>query len=247
VEGHRQKSEYEGQTFAKKLNEQIMPRGFDVYDDPNIQRLNGVDLNGFYRFDGEGVRAERALLVEDGRLRGFLMSRSPIAGFPSSNGHGRRESGYRAVARQANLIVDPARVTTQRSLKQALLAEVRRQHKPYGLRIGEVTGGYTMTERGNPQAFQIAPVMVYRVYPDGREELVRGVTLEGMPLSVMARVLAAGEDFTVFNGYCGAESGEVPTAAVSPSLLVRQIEVARQQKSNERPPLLAPPPAVASP
>ena len=243
VEGHRQKSEFEGQTFAKKLGEQVMPRGFDVYDDPNIRRLNGTDLNGFYHFDGEGVRAERATVIEDGRLRGFLMSRSPIAGFASSNGHGRREPGYRAVARQANLIVDPARVTTTGSLKRALLAEVKRQNKPYGLRIGEVTGGYTMTQRGNPQAFQIAPVMVYRVYPDGREELVRGVTLEGMPLSVLARVLAAADDFYVFNGYCGAESGEVPASAASPSLLVAQIETARQHKSNERPPLLPAPAA----
>jgi hypothetical protein len=136
------------------------------------------------------------------------------------------------VARQANLVMEPARVTTTASLKRALLDEVRRQKKPYGLRIGEVVGGYTMTERGNPQAFQISPVMVYRVLPDGTEELVRGVTLEGMPLSVMTRVLAAADDFFVFNGYCGAESGEIPAS-----------EVARQQKGAERPPLLPAPPA----
>lgn len=238
VEGHRQKSEFEGQTFAKKVGEQVMPAGFDIYDDPNIVRLNGVDLNGFYWFDGEGVRGARANIVQNGVFQGFLMSRSPIEGFATSNGHGRRESGYRAVARQANLVVEPARVTTRAALKEALLAEVARQKRPYGLRIGEVVGGYTMTERGNPQAFQVTPVMVFRVYPDGREELVRGVTLEGMPLSVMARVMAAADDFYVFNGFCGAESGDVPASAVSPSLLVRQIEVARQQKSVERPPLL---------
>jgi predicted Zn-dependent protease len=241
VEGHRQKSEFEGQTFAKKIDEQVMPRGFDVYDDPNIASVNGVDLNGFYRFDGEGIRAQRAKIIDDGVFRGFLMSRSPIRGFPASNGHGRREPGYLAVARQASLVVDPATVTTKAALKRALLEEVARQKKPYGLRIGEVTGGYTMTERGNPQAFQIQPAMVFRVYPDGREELVRGVTLEGMPLSVMARVLGAGDDFYVFNGYCGAESGQVPASAISPSLLVSQIEIARQQKSVERPPLLPAP------
>jgi len=241
VEGHRQKGEVEGQTFIDQVGQSIMHPVFDVYDDPTVRSVNGIDLNGFYLVDSEGVRGQRASLIEGGVFVGFLMSRMPIRGVARSNGHGRREPGYRAVARQANLIVDPARVATRADLDRALLDEVRRQRKPYGLRIGEVTGGYTMTQRGDPQAFLVEPVMVYRVYPDGRQELVRGVTLEGTPLSVLGNVLAAANDFAVFNGYCGAESGEVPASAVSPSLLLRQIELTREQTSGQRPPLLPPP------
>ena len=242
VEGHRQKDESEGQTFAGKVGELIMPTGFDVYDDPRIHTVNGTALNGFYSFDDEAVRAKKAALVDDGRFVGFLMSRSPIRGFTSSNGHGRRQLGFRSVARQANLVVDPRQVTTTAGLKQALLREIRRQNKPFGLRIGEVTGGYTMTERSDPQAFVVTPIMVFKVFPDGREQLVRGVTLEGTPLSVLSKLIAAADDFAVFNGFCGAESGEVPASAVSPSLLVAQLEVTRQPKGNSRPPLLPPPP-----
>ena len=110
VEGHRQKNEEEGQTFAKKIGEPIMPAFVSVYDDPTLSRLGGVDLNGFYRFDDEGVAAQRATLVSDGVLKGFLLSRSPTRGFAQSNGHGRRQEGRAVVSRQGNLVVEPKRV-----------------------------------------------------------------------------------------------------------------------------------------
>jgi predicted Zn-dependent protease len=245
VEGHRQKNEEEGQTFTRKIGEMIMPDFLDVYDDPTVSKLNGIDLNGHYSFDDEGVAGSKTALVENGILRGFLMSRSPIRGFAHSNGHGRRQAGFRAVARQGNLIVDPSRTTTPSGLKQLLIEEVQRQKKPFGLRFTEITGGYTNTTRYAAQAFKVLPVMVYKVYSDGREELVRGVDLEGTPLTVLSRILAAANDFQVFNGMCGAESGWVPVSAVSPSLLVSQIEVARREKEQDRPPLL-PAPAAES-
>jgi predicted Zn-dependent protease len=86
-------------------------------------------------------------------------------------------------------------------------------------------------------------VLVFRVYPDGREVLIRNVKLEGTPLSLLSNVLAAANDFAVFNGFCGAESGAVPVSAISPSLLVSKIEIARTPKGMERPPLLPPPAA----
>jgi TldD protein len=242
VEGHRQKREDEGQTFARKIGERVMPDFINVYDDPTIAAINGEELNGYYRVDDEGVPAQRASLVEGGILKGFLMSRSPARGFNHSNGHGRCEPGYEVVARQGNLVVDPTRTISREDLKAALIVEVKRQGKPYGLRFTEVQGGYTNTSRAEFQAFKVMPVMVYRVYPDGREELVRGADIEGTPLTALSKILAAANDFSVFNGYCGAESGTVPVAAISPSLLIAQIEIARKSKGQERPPILPPPP-----
>jgi predicted Zn-dependent protease len=237
VEGHRQKNEEEGQTFSHQVGELVMPGFLDVFDDPAVFAINGVPVNGFYPFDDEGVRAARVPLVEAGRL----MSRSPTKGFPQSNGHGRRAHGHRVVSRQSNLVVDPAVTTTYEALRAELLAEVARQKKPFGLYFKEITGGYTNTTRGSSQAFKVLPVMVYRVYPDGREELVRGVDLEGTPLAALARIQATANDFGVFNGVCGAESGWVPVSATSPSILLGQVEVTRREKSHERPPLLPPP------
>jgi predicted Zn-dependent protease len=241
VEGHRQKDDQEGQTFAKKIGERVMPDFIDVWDDPTVRTLNGTELNGYYPFDDEGIAAQKASLVDKGILKGFLMSRAPTRGFSHSNGHGRRASGQDVVARQANLVVDPARVHTKEDLKKMLLAEVKKQGKPYGLRFADVEGGYTTTARADIQAFKVRPVVVYQVFPDGHEELVRGVDLEGTPLTSLSTILAAGNDFAVFNGFCGAESGWVPVSAASPSLLVGQMEVAHKQKASDKPPILPPP------
>jgi predicted Zn-dependent protease len=247
VEGHRQKNEEEGQTFAKKVGEPIMPAFVSVYDDPTLARLGNVDLNGFYRFDDEGVAAQRATLVSDGVLKGFLLSRSPTRGFAVSNGHGRRQEGRAIVSRQGNLVVEPKRIVPVTELRELLRAEAKRQGKLYGLSFRDISGGFTNTQRGGPQAFKVLPILVYRVWVDGRpDELVRGVDLVGTPLAALSRIMAASDDYQTFNGYCGAESGFVPVSATSPSLLVQQIEVERRDKGNDKPPLL-PAPALMRP
>jgi TldD protein len=242
VEGHRQKNEEEGQTFAKKVGEAIMPRFVSVYDDPTLARLGATDLNGFYRYDDEGVVAQRATLVEDGVLRGFLLSRSPTRGFSASNGHGRRQEGRAVVSRQGNLVVEPKVVVPTTERRRLLIEEARRQGKPYGLSFRDISGGFTNTARGGPQAFKVLPILVYRIWVDGRpDELVRGVDLVGTPLSALSRIMAASDDYQTFNGYCGAESGFVPVSATSPSLLVQQIEIERRDKGSDKPPVLPAP------
>jgi TldD protein len=246
VEGHRQKSDEEGQTFAKKIGEPVMPSFISVFDDPTLSRLDGVDLNGFYRFDDEGVDAQHATLVDGGILRGFLLSRSPTRGFSESNGHGRRQEGRSVVSRQGNLVVEPSRVVSTAELRELLIEEAKRQGKRYGLTFRDISGGFTNTARGGPQAFKVLPILVYRVWVDGRpDELVRGVDLVGTPLSALSKIMAAADDYQTFNGYCGAESGFVPVSATSPSLLVQQIETERRDKGSEKPPVLPPPPLVS--
>ena len=247
VEGHRQKNEEEGQTFAKKVGEPIMPAFVSVYDDPTLSRLGGADLNGFYRFDDEGVVAQRATLVSDGVLRGFLLSRSPTRGFAQSNGHGRRQEGRAIVSRQGNLVVEPKRFVPINELRDLLRAEAKRQGKLYGLSFRDISGGFTNTQRGGPQAFKVLPILVYRVWVDGRpDELVRGVDLVGTPLAAFAHIVAVGDTEHVFNGVCGAESGSVPVSAVAPAMLFSEFETQRRAQSHERPPILPPPSAKDS-
>jgi TldD protein len=242
VEGHRQKSEDEGQTFAKKIGEPVMPTFVSVYDDPTLSRIGGVDLNGFYRYDDEAVTAQRATLVDQGVLTGFLLSRSPTRGFHESNGHGRRQEGRTVVSRQGNLVVQPSVVVPVEELRRRLREEAKRQGRQYGLLFRDISGGFTNTTRTGPQSFKVLPILVYRVWADGRpDELVRGVDLVGTPLSSLSRILASGDDYQTFNGYCGAESGFVPVSATSPSLLVQQIEIERRDKGSDKPPVLPAP------
>jgi predicted Zn-dependent protease len=245
IEGHRQKDETSGRTFSASLGQRIMPSWLTVYDDPTLTTLNGIFLNGFYRFDDQGVRAERAALVTDGVLTGFVMGRNPIEGFPRSNGHGRHEPGLAAVSRQGNLVVEVSRSVPEAELKAMLIEQIRAQGKPYGMIFTDISGGFTQTSRFGPQSFKVEPIMAYRVFPDGREELVRGVDIEGTPLIALGSIIAAGRSIEVFNGICGAESGWVPVSASAPSLLLTQIEVARGQTGGGSSPTLPPPGGLA--
>jgi predicted Zn-dependent protease len=242
LEGHRQKSEMSGQTFAAMVGKPIMPAFLSVYDDPTQGWFGPEPLRGFYLYDDEGAAARRTALVEGGVLKGFLMSRSPVKGFPASNGHGRRAPGFGAVARMGNLIVTSSSRVPYGRLRARLLDEVRKAGKPFGIIVSDISGGQTITTRDLPQSFSVGVTMGWKVYPDGRpDEALRGLNLIGTPLQTFSRLLVTGDDDAVFNGTCGAESGWVPVSAVSPSLLFSEMETEKVQKSNERPPVLKPP------
>ena len=242
LEGHRQRDEEEGQTFTKKVGQEVLPKFLSVIDDPTTHELAGMKLAGAYDFDNEGEPARRVEVIKDGVLENFLMSRMPIKNFGQSNGHGRNQPGRMPTGRQGNLIVTSTKTVPEAEMRQKLIDEVKKQGKPYGLYFDDIQGGFTLTTRALPQAFQVLPVIVYKVYADGRpDELVRGVDIVGTPLAALTRILTTGDQPKIFNGVCGAESGQVPVAAVAPSMLFSEMEVQKRAHEHERPPLLPPP------
>jgi len=243
IEGHRQKDLTSGQTFASYVGKDIAPEWLSVYDDPELVTLNGIQLNGFYRFDDEGVRAHKASLIDRGKLVGFDMGRNPIPGFPHSNGHGRRSPGLQPVARQGNLVVEAAKSVEGADLEKMLIEEVKKQGRPYGMIFTDISGGFTNTSAFAPQAFKVNPVMAYRIYPDGHKELVRGIDISGTPLVALQSIRAASREIETFNGVCGAESGWVPVSASAPSLLIEKLEIEKGFIPPDRPPILNPPSA----
>jgi TldD protein len=242
AEGHRQKDVAEGQTFAKKVDEPILPDFLSIVDDTTMKKLGSTDLLGYYEYDDEGVKAHSVMLVDHGVLKDFEMSRSPLVGFPHSNGHGRRQLGASPVSRQGNLIVESNKTVTNAELRAKLLELIKQQHKQFGLLIDDIAGGFTFTGRGQPQAFQVLPLVVYKVFADGRpDQLVRGVDIVGTPLASLTKIVATGDTTEVFNGYCGAESGSVPVSAASPAILTTELEVQKKESSTDRPPILPAP------
>ena len=242
LEGHRQDDEEEGQTFADYLDKKIMPTWLSVSDDPTRRQHQGMPLNGHYRYDDEGVRAQHVSLVDRGILKGFLMGRRPVAGFSASNGHGRAEGLLDPVARMGNLVVEAHETVSRQALKKKLLEEARKQGRPYGLIVRDVTGGATNTSSYGFQAFKGQAHMVYRVDAQtGEETLVRGVDIVGTPLTSLNNILAASDETGVFNGYCGAESGMIPVSTVAPAVLFREIELQRAAQGRSRGPVLPAP------
>lgn len=242
IEGHRQKDVTEGQTFTKKVGHSVLPSFIGIHDDPTMAQLDGIDLRGHYLFDDEGVRSVRVPLVEAGILRNFVLSRSPLDGFPLSNGHGRRQPGNAVTSRQGNLIVESTQQVSFDRLREMLIEECVKQKKPYGLLFEDISGGFTTTSRRGPQSFKVMPIIVYRIFADGRpDELIRGADIVGTPLTCFERILTTGDDPAVFNGTCGAESGWIPVSAISPSILVSTIEIEKRTRNQSRPPILEPP------
>jgi len=239
LEGQRQRGDEEGQTFTKDVGKPVLPEFLSVADDPTMTKFGNTWLSGSYEYDDEGEKAQRVALIDDGVLKTFLMSRLPIASFSSSNGHGRAETGHVPIGRQGNLIVTSTKSVPETELRKQLIEEAKKQGKPYGLYFEDISSGFAVTTRSSPQAFQVIPLVVWRVYVDGRpDELVRGVSIVGTPLAAMKRILATGDKSEVFNGECGAESGTVPVSAVAPAMLVSEMETQRQPQGTARPPIL---------
>jgi TldD protein len=242
LEGQRQRGVEEGQTFTKDVGKPVLPSFLSVADDPTVTKFGGTWLSGSYEYDDEGEKARRVDLISDGVLKTFLMSRLPIASFSSSNGHGRAETGHVPTGRQGNLIVTSTKSVPESELRNELIEEAKKQGKPYGLYFEDISSGFAVTTRSSPQAFQVIPLVVWRVYVDGRpDELVRGVSIVGTPLAALKRIVATGDKSEVFNGECGAESGTVPVSAVAPAMLVSEMETQRQPQGTARPPILPKP------
>jgi predicted Zn-dependent protease len=239
LEGQRQRGEEEGQTFTKDIGKPVLPSFLSVSDDPTLTKFGSTWLSGSYDYDDEGEKAQRVNLIQDGVLKTFLMSRLPIASFSESNGHGRAEVGHIPTGRQGNLIVTSTKSVPESELRKQLIDEAKKQGKPYGLYFEDISSGFAVTTRSSPQAFQVIPLVVWRVYVDGRpDELVRGVSIVGTPQAALNRIVATGDKSEVFNGICGAESGSVPVSAVAPAMLVSEMETQKQAKGSMRPPIL---------
>ena len=242
LEGDRMDNDAEGKTYKGQIGRAVLPPFITIVDDPTLATLGGKSLNGFYRYDDEGIPAQRVTLVDAGVLRNFLVSRHPVDGFLHSNGHGRAQANRRPVARMANLVASSTNQVSDAELKRMLIAEAKRQGKPYGLIIRDIQGGNTNTSSFGYQAFKGIPRLVYRVDArDGKETLVRGVEVVGTPLSAVSKIVATGKTQGVFNGFCGAESGNVPVSTVAPATLLREIELQRVVEGRDRPPLLPSP------
>jgi predicted Zn-dependent protease len=247
LEGQRQRGDEEGQTFTKLLGKPILPSFLSVADDPTLSTFQGTWLSGHYDYDDEGQAARRVELIQNGVLETFLMSRLPIASVSHSNGHGRAEVGHMPTGRQGNLIVTSSKTVPETELRTMLIAEAKKQGNAYGLYFEDISSGFAVTTRRSPQAFQVIPLVVYRVYVDGRpDELVRGVSIVGTPQAALNSILATSDKQDVFNGICGAESGNLPVSAVAPAMLVSAIETQRQAQGTARPPILSPPPHPAA-
>jgi TldD protein len=221
--------------LSLKLGKRVMPKGFSVFDDPTIASYEGIPLLGHYAVDDEGIQAERASLVEDGRLKGFFMSRAPREGIAHSNGHGRSGLMGWARGRPANLIVRVKQGLSKRELRSRLAKTVREQGAPFGLVVTDLA---PRVSASNGEAMPV-PEVIYRVSPDGKETLLRGAQFTGMTVRDFREVIGAGRDLGVYSFVAESDGGlDVSVSVVAPSLLFEDIEVRGPTTPSKRPPVV---------
>lgn len=242
LEGSRLLSSDDGATFAALRGKRIAPRFIDIVDDPGMPHFNGKSLIGHFIHDDEGRLSGRAHLVEAGVLRTFLTTAAAVPGQKQLNGHARNAQHERPISRMGNLFVTSRDPLAADALWERFLEEIRRRKAPFGIHVRETLGGETDTTSYDFQAFKGEIMHAERVFPDGRRELIRGVDFVGTPLSALDALVALGDDMTVDNAYCGAESGYIPVSTIAPSALMANLELQSKDRQRYAPFALPPPP-----
>ena len=248
--------------FETKIGSRVLPDFLDVTDNPLETSWNGKPLVGYYAFDLEGVAPKPVSVIEKGILKSFLTTRQPVKGFAASNGHARLNGSYGArSAAIANLFIKASQTTPLADLKKRLIQTSQERGKPYGMLVrkldypfsagtGELQGLAQASSQSGGSARPVSPpLLVYRVYPDGREELVRGLRFRGISTRTLRDILAASEESALFdfinNGaplaIMGAGGYVAGTSVVSPGLLFDEIEFEFPQEQLPKPAVVPPP------
>jgi TldD protein len=230
LEGTRLLAAEEGATFQDLRGKAIAPAFVDIIDDPTATTFQGRRMIGHFLYDDEGSPAKRAVLVERGVLKDFLTTSTPIPGQQTLNGHARNAYHERPISRMGNLFVLNHEPVDQDQMRRRFLEEIKRQKKRYGIHVKETLGGETGTTSYDFQAFKGEILHATRVFPDGREEPVRGVDFVGTPLSALDALVCLGDDAALDNAWCGAESGVLPVSTVAPSALLRNLELQAKRR-----------------
>lgn len=242
LSGEEQRNPAGAQTFRGKLGKSVLPKGFTLVDDPTIEEFQGKRLAGHYEFDDQGVAAQRVALIEDGVLKGMLLSRYPVAGLSKSNGHGRAYAGYAPEGLPGSLFLTAAETHSQEELLEMLRAEARKRGKPYGIWVRRLRGFSQQQGTGGHASIRFTGGLVHLVdAKTGEMTLVRDLDLVGTPLALLGNMRAAGGDVQARDTVYGA-----PVSVVVPSLLLSEAELQRAESRPEKPPILPAPPVTAA-
>lgn len=248
--------------FETRIGGRVLPESFDVIDDATQSTYNGKALAGFYPFDMEGVPPKPVSVVEKGVLKSFLTTRQPIRGFPVSNGHARLPGSYGSFAAAiGNMFVKSSETTPMADLKKRLIDMTKMRGKPYGMLVRKLDYPYSAggsdlqslaqasAQSGGSARPVSPPILIYRVYPDGREELVRGLRFRGLTSRTLRDILAASTETEMFDfvnvaaplAILGAGGYLAPASVISPGLLFDELELEPPQDQLPKHPTVPPP------
>jgi len=255
---------HQASEFENRIGSRVLPEWMDVVDDPTQTEWHGHTLLGHYLYDIEGVAAQPVRLVEKGVLKQFLLTRTPVfKDYPGSNGHARLPGAFGDRAPGfGNLFVRATQTTPAAEMKQKLIQMCKDRNKPYGMLIRELDypSSASIDELRKLMASSaggnhpvVPPLLAYRVYPDGREELVRGVRFRGVSTRSLKDIAVTSDESYVFDlidsnapfALMGAGSFITTASVIAPAVLFDELELEPVQEEIPKPPIV-PPPALSA-
>ncbi len=252
--------------FESRIGSRVLPEWMDVVDDPTQTQWRGHTLLGHYTYDIEGVVAPPLTVVEKGLLKSFLLTRTPVLkGFESSNGRARMTGNYGArAAGFGNLIVKASQTTPAADMKKTLIDMCKQRNKPYGILIrkldfpssasvAEFRRIATASAQSGGARPVVLPLLVYKIYPDGKEELVRSVRFRDLSSKSFKDIVAASDESVVFNfidnnapfALMGAGNYTASSTVIAPAILFDELELAPVEEEISKPPIVPAPPLTS--
>ncbi|MCP5115490.1 MAG: hypothetical protein GY953_32085 [bacterium] len=245
-----------------RIGSRILPDWISVVDDPTQTEWRGRPLFGHYQVDTEGVAPAPLLLVENGVLKNYLLTRQPIKGQEGSNGRARLPGRNGAkLASFGNLFVNASETVPTEELRKQLIELCGQRGKDYGIiirrldfpssagvsELRRMTGG--RRRGGSTPRLVSAPILVYRLYTDGTEELVRGLRFRGLNVRSLRDIIAASDESHQLDfmgnsaplSMMGAGGFVTANTVVAPSVLFAELERERVEEGLPKLPVVPAP------
>jgi predicted Zn-dependent protease len=232
-----------GVSFADKIGGRVLPEFLSVSDSPQATNFKGVNLYSFSKLDDDAVETRETKLVDHGILKTLLATRVPTRAVKQSTGSRR---GWGPVP--SNLLVTTDKALSAEDLRKELLRRAKDRGLDYGIVVRHLGGGNAasfmkmaarMAQQGGQQGSSLAEV--YKLYPDGHEELLQGVEIAEMSAALFKDIVAAGDtpvaytdEFiprlgAIFSMGFSANSDLAVVSCVSPSLLFEEVSLVKSQ------------------
>ncbi len=227
--------------LTERLGKHVSVSQLGATDDPTQKTWTSpagvtLPLFGHYPVDDDGVTPKAISLVQQGVLKTFFMSRIPTKAFATSNGHARGSQ-----ASTGNLFVTTSQPQKLAELKKKLVELAKEEDSDFGLMVSVLPQNLNDRPNGSTVMLPNLPLLVHRVYADGREELVRGYGFKPTSQRVLKDIVGMGDDPSLVN----TEQFGQNVSAVAPSVLVKLLELNRARDDYGKPPAL-PRPALSA-
>ena len=195
--------------YEGKMGEVVAASIVSAYDDGSI--ANGW---GSQAFDDEGVPTQKTMVIEDGRLTGYLYDRlrAREAGAPPT-GNGRRQSfRHVPIPRMTTTYIAPGAATAEEIIAAT----------PNGFYAKSLAGGQVEPASGN---FVFGVAEGYLIEDGKVTTPLRGATLVGNGIDILMKIDMIAGDFDVKTGICGKDGQGVPVGTGQATLRIAEMTV----------------------